>query len=114
MGIYGNPFFTYLGQMRHQEDEAPPKRQTDFHFYLRHPDYKDAVADRFEELYSDAPRSQHIALRCKVAREMLAAEPEEVRERLKMECDNAHAEELAAYEEEGQGLPSVEEEIQAE
>jgi hypothetical protein len=100
--------------MRRQEDEPPPKRQTDFHFYLRHPNYKDAVAERFEELHSNKPRSQHIALRCKVAREMLAEEPEEVRELLKKECDDAHAEEMAEYEEGGQGLPSVEAEIQAE
>ncbi|KAJ6629629.1 hypothetical protein B0H10DRAFT_2208589 [Mycena sp. CBHHK59/15] len=112
MGIYGNPYFTYLSLMRRQEDEPPPKRPTDFQFYMRHPEYKEGVADRFEDLYGDEPRSKHIALRCKVAREMLAEEPEDVRERVKVECDEAHAEEMAVYEEGGEGLPSVDPEVQ--
>ncbi|KAJ7867297.1 hypothetical protein B0H13DRAFT_2351955 [Mycena leptocephala] len=57
MAVYGNPFFTYLAQMHRQEDEPPPKRQTDFHFYLRHPNYKDAVAEHFEKLHSNKPQS---------------------------------------------------------
>ncbi|KAJ6534552.1 hypothetical protein B0H10DRAFT_2246880, partial [Mycena sp. CBHHK59/15] len=84
MGVYGNPYFTYLLRMRRQEDEPPPKWPTDFQFYMRHPYYKEGVADRFEDLYGDEPRSKHIALRCKVAREMLAEEPEDVRERVKV------------------------------
>ncbi|KAJ7204808.1 hypothetical protein GGX14DRAFT_398144 [Mycena pura] len=114
MGMYGNPYFTWLSRLRRHEDEPPPKRPLDFQFYMRHPDYKEKVAERFQELYSDEPRAAHIALRCQVARELPAEESDEVRAQLKQECDDAHAEEMAVYEEGGDALPSVDPEVQKE
>jgi hypothetical protein len=114
MGIHGNPYFGYLSRMRRQDQEPPLKRPADYQFYKRHPDFKDAVAERFEEECADEPRSQHLKLRCKLAWEMLEEEPQEVKQRLKQECDDAHAEELEDYKNSEEGLPSVDPEVQAE
>jgi hypothetical protein len=45
---------------------------------------------------------------------MLEEEPQEVKQRLKQECDDAHAEELEDYKNSEEGLPSVDPEVQAE
>ncbi|KAJ6594869.1 hypothetical protein B0H19DRAFT_1247504 [Mycena capillaripes] len=55
-----------------------------------------------------------MALQCKVAWELLVEEPEEVHERIQKECDEAHVEDMAIYRESGEGLPSVDPEIQQE
>ncbi|KAJ7026241.1 hypothetical protein C8F04DRAFT_1190785 [Mycena alexandri] len=97
IGIQGNPFFEHLAEMRRQDQEGPPKRLADFQFYMRHEDYKDAVVERLEEERGDNPR-EWLALRCKIAQELLAAEPEEIRKQIKQECSDAHTEDMAAYE----------------
>lgn len=115
MGIHANPYFQYLAQeMRTREHHTAPKRQTDYQFYMRHLDFKDQVAERFEADHAHEPRKQHLSLRCQLAREMLAEEPEEVRERVHKECDEAHAREMKEYEEEDEGLPSPDPEVQQE
>ncbi|KAF7337192.1 hypothetical protein MSAN_02271400 [Mycena sanguinolenta] len=112
MGIQGNPFFHQLKQMRQKNDEPAPKRLADYQYYLQHPDHKDAVEARFQEECGDEPRKKHLALRCKLAREMLAAETEDVRTRLKEECEKAHQTELAAWKEADKGWPSANPEVQ--
>jgi hypothetical protein len=81
---------------------------------MRHADFKDAVAARFEDEHGDAPLSKQLSLRCQVARDMLAEEPEEVKARLKKENEEAHTPEMEEYENSEQGLPSVDPEVQAE
>ncbi|KAF8184375.1 hypothetical protein K438DRAFT_1766448 [Mycena galopus ATCC 62051] len=114
MGIHGNPFFKQLARLRREESESPPKRATDFRFYMRHPDYKEAVAARFEEKYGDEPKAKHIALRCLVAQEMLAAESDDVKTRVKEECDAEHELEMEAYKDSEEGMPSPDADVQRE
>lgn len=114
MGIHGNPFFEHLARLRRSEGEEAPKRLSDFQFFMRHPDFKDAVSERYEEEYPDAPREKMLSLRCRVTREMLEEESEEVRERIKKECDEAHAEDLEAFQDSGEGCPDPDAEAQKE
>ncbi|KAJ7807693.1 hypothetical protein B0H14DRAFT_2609484 [Mycena olivaceomarginata] len=113
IGVHGNPYFAFLARLRDDEVAEPPKRTTDFRFYMRHPDFKEAVMERFEEKYGDEPREMHISLRCEVAKEMLAAESQEVRDRIKAECDAAHAEDVE-YNESGNLEPDSDPAIQHE
>ncbi|KAJ6631805.1 hypothetical protein B0H10DRAFT_2206221 [Mycena sp. CBHHK59/15] len=115
MGIYGNPYFEHLSRMRRQNDEPPPKRFADYQFYLQHPDYKGGVNEQFaEEGGDDLPHGKKLALRCDIAKRLLAAEPEEVRESLKAEAEEAHEQELQEYEDAEEGLPSVDPKVQQE
>ncbi|KAJ6489835.1 hypothetical protein C8R45DRAFT_1096821 [Mycena sanguinolenta] len=112
MGIQGNPFFHQLKEMRQKNDEPAPKRLADYQYYLQHPDHKDAIEVRFQDKYAEEPRKNHLALHCQLAREMLAAEPEDVRARLKEECEEAHQAELAEWKEADQGWPSADPKVQ--
>jgi hypothetical protein len=112
MGIQGNPYFGFLSKLRHHDDSIAPRRPSDFQFYMRHDEYKDAVMQQYIERYSDQPKEKQLALRCKVAIEMLAEEPDEVKERLVAECDTAHAEDLEAFKEKEEPEPDADEEIQ--
>ncbi|KAJ7029944.1 hypothetical protein C8F04DRAFT_1264286 [Mycena alexandri] len=112
IGIQGNPFFEYLAELRRNGSVMAPRRQSDAQFYLAHPDFKDAIAERFQEEHGDAQKGQALSLRCKLARRMLFEESEEVQLRIKRECDEAHAEDVAEYNASQEGLPSVDPEVQ--
>ncbi|KAJ7721061.1 hypothetical protein DFH07DRAFT_784217 [Mycena maculata] len=110
-----NPYFEYLRKMRQKNEEGPPRKPTDYHFYLNHVDFKDKVAARCDaEIQEEPDPNKHIALRCRVAREMLAVEPEEVQKRLTDERNAQHHAAKEKYKEDDERLPSVEPEIQAE
>ncbi|KAJ7106176.1 hypothetical protein C8R44DRAFT_886068 [Mycena epipterygia] len=111
IGIQGNPYFGFLAQMRKRSDEPPPKRVSDYQYYLQHPDFKEKVAAQFAIASDSEPKSKHLAIRCRVARELLAEESEEVRQQLKEEAKEVHEQEMAEYEEEDQGLLSVDPEM---
>ncbi|KAJ7801215.1 hypothetical protein B0H14DRAFT_3489905 [Mycena olivaceomarginata] len=81
---------------------------------MRHPDFKEAVMERFEEEYGDEPRKMHVSLRCQVAREMLDAETEEVKSRIKRECDEAHAKEVQRFNDDEEGEPDPDPAVQRE
>jgi hypothetical protein len=100
--------------MRRDEVAEAPKRSADFRFYMRHPDFKDAVMERFEDEYGDEPRKMHVSLRCQVAREMLEAETEEVKSRIKRECDEAHAKEVQRFKQDEEGEPDPDPDVQRE
>ncbi|KAF8126855.1 hypothetical protein K438DRAFT_2001197 [Mycena galopus ATCC 62051] len=114
MGIHANPFFNYLVRLRQDESDGPPRRTTDFKFYMKHPDFCDAVQARFLENHSDEPKDKHIALRCEIAKGMWEAEPADVRNWLRAENDAAHEQDKEAYKESGEGEPSADPEIQEE
>ncbi|KAJ7727089.1 hypothetical protein B0H16DRAFT_1735355 [Mycena metata] len=114
MGIHANPYFEHLARLRRHQDEAPPKRLADFQFYMRHRDYKDAVEEKFSRLADSVDKAHRLALRCRIAKEMLESEPQDVQEMIKTKCDDAHAEDMATYEESGEGLPSFSTEGQEE
>ncbi|KAJ7825741.1 hypothetical protein B0H14DRAFT_3468245 [Mycena olivaceomarginata] len=105
IGIHGNPYFAFLGRFRANEEADPPKRTTDFRLYMCHPEFRDAVMEAFTKKYSDQPKKTHVSLRCEVAKEMLAAKSQEVRDHIKAECDTAHVEDVERYNESGDFEP---------
>ncbi|KAJ7734859.1 hypothetical protein B0H16DRAFT_1731617 [Mycena metata] len=113
MGIYANPYFAHLKLLRAQHGNAP-KRMPDYQFYFQHKDFKRAVAVRFTKDSADVPKKHHMALRCEIAREMLAAEPQEVRTRITDESTAAHDVAMEKYSKDTEGVPSADPEIQAE
>ncbi|KAJ7880721.1 hypothetical protein B0H14DRAFT_2566122 [Mycena olivaceomarginata] len=112
MGIQGNPYFGFLSKLWHHNDSIAPRRPSDFQFYMRHDDYKDAVMQQYIERYGDQPKDKQLALHCKVAIKMLAEEPDKVKEWLVAECDAAHAEDLEVFKEKEEPEPDADEEIQ--
>lgn len=104
MGIQGNPFFEYLARLR-GDSEIAPRRKHDHQYYMSHPDFKDAVKARFDEEYGDEPKATQLSLRCSVARNLLDAEPQEVKDRMKKECNEEHAREVEAFKQSGDGMP---------
>ncbi|KAJ7019261.1 hypothetical protein C8F04DRAFT_1276504 [Mycena alexandri] len=113
MGIYANPYFAHLKLLRAQDGSAP-KRMPDYQYYMQHQDFKQGVAMRFIEESGGVPKRQHMALRCDIARDMLAAEPQEVRARISEESTAAHDAAMDAYTESADGVPSADPEIQKE
>ncbi|KAF8171736.1 hypothetical protein K438DRAFT_1773036 [Mycena galopus ATCC 62051] len=113
MGMTSNVYLPFLAQLRRPEGK-PPKRLPDFQFYMQHADFKDAVNNAFEAGSADVPKNKKLAYRCDLARSMLAAEPDEVRARIRKEAEEEHAEDLAGWEEADEGFPAMEPEGQAE
>ncbi|KAF8157580.1 hypothetical protein K438DRAFT_1777216 [Mycena galopus ATCC 62051] len=111
-GYPREPVLQYLARLRQDEGKGPPRRSTDFRFYMKHPDFRDAVQARFIEKHGSEPKAKHIALRCEVAKEMWAAESEEVQTKLREENDAEHERDLEAYRESGEGEPNADPEIQ--
>ncbi|KAJ6499894.1 hypothetical protein DFH09DRAFT_1336300 [Mycena vulgaris] len=115
IGVYGNPYFEYLADMRRQSDEPPPKRLADYQFYLQHPNFKGRVSAQFSEEHGeDLPRGKQLALRCEIAKRLLGEEEEDVKQRLKEELDEAHEKDMQEYEDGAEGLPSVDPAVQQE
>jgi hypothetical protein len=114
MGIQGNPYFDFLSRLCRDEEESAPRCPNDFQFYMRHDNYREAVNTRYSEEYPDEPKARQLTTRCKVAAQMLAEESEEVRALIKRECDAAHAADLERHKDDGEGLPSVDPDVQRE
>ncbi|KAJ6463068.1 hypothetical protein C8R47DRAFT_1080103, partial [Mycena vitilis] len=72
----------------------------------------EAVGRRFAAEYGSAPGNNHISLRCKLAKVMLGEESEEVQKRINEENTAHYEAQVEAYEEEEEGLPSVEPDVQ--
>ncbi|KAJ7833719.1 hypothetical protein B0H14DRAFT_3462539 [Mycena olivaceomarginata] len=94
IGIHGNPYFAWLARLRRDDvAEAPNAPQISASTCVTRIS-KSTVMERFEEEYGEDRRKMHVSLRCQVAREMLEAEREEVKSRIKRECDEvSHAKE---------------------
>ncbi|KAJ6630398.1 hypothetical protein B0H10DRAFT_1939157 [Mycena sp. CBHHK59/15] len=112
MGIHLNPFFDYLARMRRQNNSPCPKCLPDHQFYLQHDDFKEEVARQFQKEYGHEPRSKHISLRCQLAQKLLKKESDDVKQRIKEENDAVHEAEVEEWEEEEEGLPSLNPAIQ--
>jgi hypothetical protein len=105
MGIQGNPFFEYLARLRGSNSEIAPRRKHNHQYYMSHPDFKDAVKARFDEEYGDEHKATQLSLRCSVARNLLDAEPQEVKDQMKKECNEEHTREVEAFKQSGDGMP---------
>ncbi|KAJ7040208.1 hypothetical protein C8F04DRAFT_1253967 [Mycena alexandri] len=113
MGLVQNPFSDWLARLR-LPAEKPPKRITDYQYYMQHEDFKDAVKEKFDADHWDAPRREHLALRCKIARAMFEQEPEAVKIRMREEARHEQEEEVRAWRDAKSGLPDLDPEEQAE
>ncbi|KAJ7837787.1 hypothetical protein B0H14DRAFT_3459926 [Mycena olivaceomarginata] len=117
MGIQGNPFFEHLSQLRRREQTSAPKHMSDYQYYMQHKEFKDAIRERFEDEYEEGEsRARQIDACCRIAKEMLEDEPQDVRDRITRECDEAHARDLEAFkeDEEEDGLAVVDAEVQSQ
>jgi hypothetical protein len=104
-----NVWGTWLTRFR-TPATAAPKRLADYQFYMQHQDFKSKVTDAFEERKGTLPAKQHMKLRAEIARELLAAEPQEVRERIKEEAEEEHKAQSDKHEDALEGLPALDEE----
>ncbi|KAF8212567.1 hypothetical protein K438DRAFT_1751012 [Mycena galopus ATCC 62051] len=112
MGIQGNPYFEHLAQLSRGNSSSALQRPADYQFYMQHEDYKDAVTERFEDKCREEGTAKLIALRCAIAKKMFEAESDDVKNQIKAECDKRHAEQLEAYKDEDESLPSPDPEVQ--
>ncbi|KAF8195141.1 hypothetical protein K438DRAFT_1968472 [Mycena galopus ATCC 62051] len=102
-----------LARLHREENKSPLKRSSDFQFHMCHPDYKEAGAERFEEKLGDEPKAKHIALQCLVMQEMLAANSDDIKSCIKLECDAEHERELEAYKDDSEeGMLSPDTDVQ--
>ncbi|KAJ7431401.1 hypothetical protein B0H11DRAFT_1941805 [Mycena galericulata] len=112
-GLTRNPFTPWLARLR-RAPEASPKRITDVQFYMQHDDFKAAVTEKFEKDHWDVPWEKALAARVKVVRALFEKEPADVKKRIREEALEEQERELARWKEADEGLPSVDEEEQAE
>ncbi|KAJ7604016.1 hypothetical protein FB45DRAFT_881025 [Roridomyces roridus] len=111
--IRGNPFFSHLKMMRKCDETSAPRLLPDWQYYMQHDDHKKKISDAFEKAgYDKEPSNQHLTLRGALARDFLAKETEEERQRLEDEQAATHAAALEESEETEEGMPSVDPEIQ--
>ncbi|KAJ7755133.1 hypothetical protein B0H16DRAFT_1722345 [Mycena metata] len=113
MGLTNNPYTPWLARLR-RPDQVCPKRVTDYQYYMQHDDYKEAVQNEFKTRHWDRPHNEHLALRCKVVCEFFEAEPEDVKDRIRLDAREEHEEEVARWRDAEDGLPSTNEEEQQE
>jgi hypothetical protein len=107
--VKGNPWGDWLTRFR-TPTTAPPRRLADYQYYMQHADYKAKVAEAFNAQKMGAPLSETLNLRAQVARNLFAAELQEVRTRIKEENEVEHADLAAKHEDALEGLPSLDEE----
>ncbi|KAJ7219355.1 hypothetical protein GGX14DRAFT_389933 [Mycena pura] len=109
-----NPFAPMMKGLR-KPDGSRPRRRADIPFYMSHPDFKDKVDAEFERRgFNERDRDEHLALRIKVAKSLWLKEPAEVWERIKSEARDEHEEEMIAYRDAVEGLPSADPAAQKE
>ncbi|KAJ7430393.1 hypothetical protein B0H11DRAFT_2263571, partial [Mycena galericulata] len=113
LGMTRNPFTPWLARLR-RPAESPPKRITDYQFYMQHDDYKANVSAEFDAKHWDAPREKALSLRCGIARKLFEAEPQEVKTKIRNEAKAERDEEFAKWKDADEGLPSIEPEEQIE
>jgi hypothetical protein len=108
-GMKENVWGTWLTRFR-TPTTAAPKRLADYQFYMQHEDFKSKVTDVFAVRKGGLPAKQHMKLRTEIARELLAGEPQEVRDRIRGEAEEEHKSVLEKHEDALEGLPALDEE----
>ncbi|KAF8143621.1 hypothetical protein K438DRAFT_1993683 [Mycena galopus ATCC 62051] len=96
MAIHGNPFFTHLVRMHHNKAGGPPSVQL--------------ISSSTCAIQNSTTPWRSVSRRSiQMHQESDMEEPDDVRERIKTECDEAHAEDIEAYKEgEDEPLPDAE------
>jgi len=94
---------------------SAPRRLSDWQFYEQHEDFKDKLEAEFQaRAYNARPAKEHLNLRGQIARELLAKESDDIISRIQREAEEQHAEAVAQYQEDLEGKPSPDPEVQAE
>ncbi|KAJ7649200.1 hypothetical protein B0H17DRAFT_1215414 [Mycena rosella] len=90
-----NPFVEWLEGF--QRPEPLPRKLPLHKFYMQQEDYYELVEERFKDRWASSGLEQKYALdfRCKCTKELLDAEPEEVRAKIAAQRDKEHEETLA-------------------
>ncbi|KAK7053872.1 hypothetical protein R3P38DRAFT_3305269 [Favolaschia claudopus] len=104
-----NPWGEWLRRFRTPSTSAP-KRLADYQYYMQQKPYKDLITAEFETRKVDVPGTQLMNLRATIARELLAKEPQEVRDEIHQGAVDEHAELLARHQDALDGLPALDEE----
>jgi hypothetical protein len=104
-----NPWAAWLKRLR-TPTTAAPKRLSDWQFYMQHDDFKDRVTAAYEIRKEGVAEKDLLNKRGEVARELLAAEPQEVRNRILREIEEEHAALREKHEDAVEGLPAIDEE----
>ncbi|KIM80440.1 hypothetical protein PILCRDRAFT_9622 [Piloderma croceum F 1598] len=101
------PFALWITALRKPPGPAP-KRLTPYHFYMRHPDHEQKVSDVFDATWpaTGKDHSYTLAFRCDIAKELLAAETDEVRDQLEREGIEHHRKALEEHSVALQAKPS--------
>ncbi|KAK7052715.1 hypothetical protein R3P38DRAFT_3173036 [Favolaschia claudopus] len=108
-----NPWQEWLTRFRTPSTSAP-KKLADYQYYMQRKPYKDKITALYEARKSGVPGTQLMNLRASIARELLACEPQVVRDEMRVGADNEHAALLAKHEDALSGLPALDEEGLAE
>jgi hypothetical protein len=105
----GNPWAPWLTRFRTPSRSAPEKL-ADYQHYMQQEEFKGTITDQFNLRKAGTKVTEHLKLRVQVVRELFAAEPQELRTRMKEEADAKHAALLEKHEDTLEGLPALDEE----
>ncbi|KAJ7156598.1 hypothetical protein C8R43DRAFT_1125791 [Mycena crocata] len=108
-----NPWTPILAALG-RKTGSQPKHMADYQLYMQMDEFKDRVVDKLTQDFQNVLREEALAARCKVARELLAAEPQDVKDRVRQAADDEHTMEIEAWREANDGLPSPADVDQAE
>ncbi|KAK6968966.1 hypothetical protein R3P38DRAFT_3337357 [Favolaschia claudopus] len=112
-GMKGNPWGEWLSRFRTPTTSAP-KKLADYQYYMQQKKYKLNITTLYERRKQDVPGTQLMNLRASIARELLALEPQVVRDEMRAGAEEEHAALLAKHEDALEGLPALDEEGLAE
>jgi hypothetical protein len=87
-----------------------PKKLADYQYYMQHEDFKQKITAEFDTRKDGVPAKEHLNLRATIARELFAAEPQEIRMQIKEEATAEHASLIDKNKDTLEGLPSLDEE----
>ncbi|KAF7375728.1 hypothetical protein MSAN_00462300 [Mycena sanguinolenta] len=108
-GMKDNPWAEWLSRFRTPATPAP-KKLADYQYYMQHEDFKGKITQVFNERKAGVSAKEQLNLRAKIARELFAAETQEVRMWIKDGVAEEHAAQLAKHEDALEGLPALDEE----
>jgi hypothetical protein len=89
---------------------APPKKLADYQHYMQHEHYKAGVVAVYNERTEGVKVGDRLALRVRIAKELLAAEPQDVQMKMKEEAQAEHTAMLDKHEDALEGMPALDEE----
>ncbi|KAK7050123.1 hypothetical protein R3P38DRAFT_3173183 [Favolaschia claudopus] len=104
-----NPWADWLTRFRTPTTSAP-KKLADYQYYMQQKVYKRKVTTEYDKRKESVPKDDRMKLRTIIARELLAAETQEIRDAMKQGAEAEHAALLEKHEDALAGLPALDEE----